>query len=295
MMSAPRAADPAPADIAPAEFLRRLGEAGEGPHDLAGAGLMLAALDRPEKPLAPFRAHLAEITEAVSAESQFARDAESAAQALSSIIASHYGYEGEREHYDDPRNADMMCVIERRRGLPVALGILYIHAARAGGMSACGLFSPGHFLLKVTVKGSEALIDPFNGGALVEREQLAAPAFGALHLGPGAGSDQSEGGSIDALSPVSDADVLLRLQNNIKTRALKNRETQRAIEILKRMILIAPGRSILWLELAYLQESLGALSAARNAYEKCLTLSRSGEDISNEAAFALNALKRRLN
>jgi hypothetical protein len=61
------------------------------------------------------------------------------------------------------------------------------------------------------------------------------------------------------------------------------------------MTLIAPRRGILWLELAHLQESVGALSAARTAYEACLKLSHPGEDISNEAALALHALKRRLN
>jgi regulator of sirC expression with transglutaminase-like and TPR domain len=288
-MVAPAAGESISADLAPAEFLRRLGETGEGPYDLAPAALMLAALDRPEKSLVPFHTHVAELTEAVRAESHFARHAESAARALSSIIAGHYGYEGERENYDDPQNANMIAVMERRRGLPVALGILYIHAARASGLGACGLLSPGHFLLKLTVKGSEALIDPFNGGALVEREQLSAPGFGTIALEPGVE------GSADALSPVADGDVLLRLQNNIKTRALKSREIGRAIDVLKRMTLIAPRRNILWLELAHLQESLGALSAARAAYETCLTLSQSGEDISNEAAFALHALKRRLN
>jgi regulator of sirC expression with transglutaminase-like and TPR domain len=172
----------------------------------------------------------------------------------------------------------------------VALGILYIHAARGCGMDACGLLSPGHFLLRVGVRGSEALIDPFNGGALVEREPVSAPAFGGSYI-----HEAGEGDLPDPLTPVSDADVLLRLQNNIKTRALKTRQTTRAIDILKRMTLIAPKRNILWLELAHLQESLGALSAARAAYENCLRLSRSGEDVSNEAAFALHALKRRLN
>jgi regulator of sirC expression with transglutaminase-like and TPR domain len=295
-MNTPDSADTQSPSIAPAEFLRRLGQAGDGPHDLAYAGLMLAALDRPEKKLAPFYAHLAELAEAVSAECRFARHAESAARALSSIIATYYGYEGEREHYDDPQNADLMAVIEKRRGLPVALGIIYIHAARAGGMQACGLLSPGHFLLKVSLKGSEALIDPFNGGALVEREQMSAPGFATLSLaletrrGIGSARDVP-----DPLSSVGDCDVLLRLQNNIKARALKSRDVARAIDILKYMTLIAPKRGALWLELAHLQESMGALSAARAAYETCLTLARPGEDISNEAAFALHALKRRLN
>jgi Tfp pilus assembly protein PilF len=92
-----------------------------------------------------------------------------------------------------------------------------------------------------------------------------------------------------------DVDVLLRLQNNIKARALRSRDISRAIDILKRMTLIAPQRNILWLELARLHESVGALSSARIAYETCLTLSQSGGDILNEAAFALHALKRRLN
>lgn len=291
MMRRAPAAETVTAEIAPAEFLRRLGEAGEGPYDLASAGLMLAALDRPVKSLKPFRAHLAELADAVSAEARFTRHAESAARALSSVIASHYGYEGEREHYDDPQNADMMAVLERRRGLPVALGIIYIHAARASGMEACGLLSPGHFLLKISMRGGEALIDPFNGGALVEREQVNAPVFGPIQIAAVPGERDMDGG----LSPVSDADVLLRLQNNIKSRALKGREISRGIEILKRMTLIAPKRGALWLELAHLQESIGALSGARVAYEICLVVSPSGDDIANEAVFALSSLKRRLN
>ena len=51
--------------------------------------------------------------------------------------------------YDDPQNADLMAVIDRRRGLPVALGILYIHAARAAGLEASGLNTPDHFLLQL--------------------------------------------------------------------------------------------------------------------------------------------------
>ena len=285
-----QAAQTLTAELTPAEFLRQMGESGDGPHDLAAAALMLSVLERPEKKLPGFRAHFTEITEAVRHESHFARDAETAVRALSSVIAGRYGYEGERENYDDPQNADIMSVIERRRGLPVALGILYIQAARGCGMQACGLLSPGHFLLRVVVRGSEALVDPFNGGALVEREPVSTPAFGGAYV-----HEAGSGDMPDTLSPVSDADVLLRLQNNIKTRALKARETSRAIEILKRMTLIAPRRNILWLELAHLQESLGALSAARAGYENCLRLSRPGEDVSNEAAFALHALNRRLN
>ena len=279
------------ADSSPADYLRALGENGDGPHDIGMAGLMLAALDRPERKLASFRAHLSELAGAARDEVAFANDAEAAARALATVIAGRYGYEGERGQYDDPQNADLMSVIERRRGLPVALGIVYMHVARANGIPADGLLSPGHFLFRLVLKGSEAIVDPFNSGAVLDREQMNAPNFGTPLLL----QESNAPGQPDPLAPISDCDVLLRLQNNIKTRALRSRETDRAVEITRRMVLIAPRRNYLWLELAHLQESLGALSAARSAYETCLNLSRQGDDICNEAAFALQSLKRRLN
>ena len=108
-------------------------------------------------------------------EAQMATTAEDGARALATLLVGRYGYDGDRLPYDDPQNADFIAVIDRRRGLPVALGILYIHAARAAGFEAVGLNSPGHFLLRITLRSGEALIDPFNGGAALERESLGAP------------------------------------------------------------------------------------------------------------------------
>jgi regulator of sirC expression with transglutaminase-like and TPR domain len=272
-------------DAAPAEFLKRLSAAGEGPHDIAAAALALAALDHPDVKLEPFHNHLSEIAEAARGEAEFSRDAEVAARALSTVVMGQFGYEGDQMHYDDPLNADLISVIERRRGLPVALGILYIHAARAAGLQAQGLSAPGHFLLAIGVKGGEAVIDPFNGGAASDRERLSPPVLGQLGFAEEPG----------ALEPVSDIEVLLRLQNNIKTRALARRDTGRAIDILWRMLLFAPTRDHLWLELARLQESIGALGAARSSYEQCLAHAKASVSPNNEAALALSALKRRLN
>jgi regulator of sirC expression with transglutaminase-like and TPR domain len=95
--------------------------------------------------------------------------------------------------------------------------------------------------------------------------------------------------------PIGDIDVLLRLENNLKTRASQAGERVRALEIAKRMVLIAPRRPDMWIDLARLSESAGALGAAQTAYEACLALAPQGVALHNEAALALNALKRRLN
>jgi len=270
--------------LQPADELRALGERGDGPHDIARAALLLASFDHAETGLSPYEAHLGEISEAAQRHASVLARPEDGARAMAALIAGQFGYDGDRLTYDDPRNADLIAVIDRRRGMPVALGVLYIHAARAAGWEAAGLSSPGHFLLRIGLHGDYALIDPFNGGAALDRERLGSPPRLAGVL-----QDEPTGGE-----PVSDVDVLLRLENNLKLRALAKGDGKRALEVAERMILIAPKNADLWLELARLKETVGALGAARRAYEACLSLSTAGAALHNEAALALHAIKRRL-
>jgi regulator of sirC expression with transglutaminase-like and TPR domain len=269
----------------PAEYLRAAGEAGEGPSDIAETALMLAALDHPDRSLAPYRAHLKEMAERCNDTIKMLATVEEAAHAISTLLVGIYGYDGDRMSYDDPLNADLMAVIDRRRGLPVALGILYIHAARGAGLRAEGVSSPGHFLLRIAYQGDEMMIDPFNGGVAVERESLGGPP-------------RLAGASLDdprVSTAVNDAEVLLRLENNVKLRAINKGERQRALEVAKRMALIAPRRPDLWLDLARLNEAVGSLGAASRSYEACLALTGQGTDLHNEAAISLSSLKRKLN
>jgi regulator of sirC expression with transglutaminase-like and TPR domain len=269
----------------PIDYLRRLGATGEGPYDIARAALMLGSLDHASRELDAYHNHLQEMAQQAQLQCHLAVNAEIGARLLADLLAARYGYDGDRLAYDDPQNANLISVIERRRGMPVALGILYIHAARAAGFEASGLNSPGHFLLRIAVLGSEALIDPFNGGAALERERFRAPPRTR-----GVGTEEEQ-----ALQTVSDAEVLLRLQNNLKLRALRQGDNGRAIEVARRMVLLAPNRPELWMDLAHLNEEEGALSAARKDYETCLTLTKSGTPFHNEATLGLQGLKRRLN
>jgi regulator of sirC expression with transglutaminase-like and TPR domain len=269
----------------PRDYLKRLGESGDGPHDIAHAALMLAALDHPGLSLEPYRAQLAEIAELARSESKLQSGVDDCAQAVATIMTSRLKYEGDRTTYDDPQNADLIRVMERRRGLPVALGILYIHAARAAGCEAEGLNTPAHFLLKIARGGHHALLDPFSGNLIRERETLDAPQRTLVGV-PG----EQQG-----VEPVSDTDVLLRLQNNLKLRAIEANDGARALEIAQRMSMIAPRRAEVWYDFARLSEAAGVLRAARLAYEACLEIATQGNSLHNEAALALYSLKRRLN
>jgi regulator of sirC expression with transglutaminase-like and TPR domain len=265
--------------VAAQDFLRAIGEAGEGPHDIARAALMLSALDHPDAPLELFERHLDDIAEAMRQQAPSIRRVADGAAHLSHLLSTKLAYDGDRLTFDDPRNADLITVIERRRGLPVALGILYMHAARAAGMSASGLNTQSHFLVRIGHRHDDLTIDPFNGGAVLEGGRAIPAALGDAELA----------------EPVGDIDVLLRLQNNQKMRAVDAGKTERALEIAGRMVLIAPRRGELWFDLARLNEASGILGAARRAYERCLDLSLRGDALHNEAALSLTDLKRRLN
>ena len=265
------------------EYLRQMGRAGEGPHNIARAALMLASLDHPTVPLQPSFAHLEEMRQLAENEAPLMFTVEEGARLLSNLLAGRFGYDGDRIAYDDPRNANLIQVIARRRGMPVALSILYIHAARAAGLTASGLDTPAHFLVMLAKNGSEVLIDPFNGGAMLDSDHLASP--------PRMGGTEG----MHLAQPVSDTDVLLRLENNLKVRALHVGDRARALEIAKRMVVIGPGKAELWLNLARLNEGAGVLGHARKAYEACLEIARPGQNLHNEAAIGLSGLKRMIN
>lgn len=254
-----------------ADRLRALGRRDDhaAPLDIARAALDFAALAQPSEPLDPYESHLQDmVTGMVLAAA--GRDADTAperAAVLASVMASTFGYMGDAETYDDPRNANLFEVITRRRGLPVALGILYIHAARGAGWQAEGLRFPGHFLIRMEdPHGGRAVIDPFHGGVTVD-----APAMrGLLKTVAGQGAELLP----DHHAPVSDEEILIRLQNNIKTRALDRRDIHTARQIVQGLLLLAPHQAALWREdgvLAVREGDLPGAVEAMTAYQNRIT------------------------
>ena len=228
--------------------LHRAGGLADNDLDVAEVALALSMADHPERDPAPYRRHLAELASAPPA-------AAPAASWLAERLAGQFDYRGDGQTYDDMRNADMMAVINRRRGLPVALGILYIHVARAQGWSLSGLNFPGHFLLRLALPEGLAIIDPFNGGRTRNMEELQALlnriAGREVALQP------------EHMAPVPLRHVLMRLQNNIRIRAEQAGDLNRAAEVLRRISLFAPREPGVWLDRADLAEKSGNLMSAQ--------------------------------
>lgn len=216
--------------------------------DMARLALAMSVLEQPERTVGPHLSHLDEIATRFQGEA-----AHRPAESLAAILAGEFGYEGDSETYDDMINADMAAVIDRRRGLPVALGILYCHAARAAGWDAAGLSFPAHFLIRVDGPAGRHVVDPFHGGRTLHAGDLRA-----MLRTMGAGQDLATEHHQD----VPDRHVLLRLQNNIKLRRLKAGDLEGGLAVLARMRRLAPDVGGLAMEEAATLAEMGAIKGA---------------------------------
>src|SRR3954470_2219253 len=133
-----------------ARYLRGLAEAEAPVLPIGEAALALASFERPRVALARYRQHLDAIARDVGRHADASGDLAARARALNEIILLKHGYSGDELTYDDVQNANMMRVIDRRKGRPVALCIFYMHAARAQGWQTAGLSFPGHFLIRLS-------------------------------------------------------------------------------------------------------------------------------------------------
>ena len=130
--------------------------------DLAETALLLSALDEPSVDLVPYRQHLDLLASDIGAMTRPGSGLMECIDTLRVAVYTTHGYSGDRRSYDDIENANLIRVIDRRRGIPVSLGIICIHAGRVQGWSAAGIHSPGHFLIQVSTTGKLAILDPFH-------------------------------------------------------------------------------------------------------------------------------------
>lgn len=255
--------------------------------DLLEAALTMGALrgDRPVD-LAPFRQHVAAMAEVMA---KLVRHRGAKPDLLGEVMAEAYAYRGDSETYDDLQNADLLRVIERRKGLPVALSILYLHLARAQGWPAEGLSFPAHFLIRVEIDGARHVVDPFHDGAVRESHELRDLLRKVM--GPDAGLDPAY------FDPVPDRDVLLRLENNIRLRLAKRDDWTGAARSLDRMLAIAPDRPELLFEAGQLNARLDKRRAAISAFERFLAVTGGTGDpaLRQRASALLQELRRGLN
>ncbi len=81
---------------------------------------------------------------------------------------------GNREHYHDPRNADLAWVIAEGVSNPIGLSLVLMLVAGRLGMDVEGVNFPGHFLCRIHLNGEPWIVDCFDTGKLHRQGDLLA-------------------------------------------------------------------------------------------------------------------------
>ena len=191
---------------------------------------------------------------------------ESPAEAIAEAMAGDLGLSGDLFSEAHPDNADIVAVAGRGRGLAVAIGIFYLHAARRCGLMVQGVDFPGHFLLRIETEEGPLALDPHAEGRVVLPSELTRRA---LHAGltPNV-ADRLE----QLMAPVSDRAVLIRLQNIVFARASAAGDFDCAERAALRRALLDPADHRPWLDVASAREGQGALAGALEALQRATAL-----------------------
>lgn len=281
----------------PRDALDAVGQLPDVEIDLAGAALQLARIDAPDADWQAAGAHLSELARnAVALARELpSTDLSARAGALAGLIVGRNRYAGDTETYDDPANANLIRVIERRRGLPVALGILWLHCARAAGWAAHGLDFPGHFLIALQgerplgknrgAEPQQTVLDMFAGGVPLTARDLR----GLLKRVEGASAELRPG----VLQPMPARGVLLRLQNNVRSRRQDAGDLQGALACIEDMLRLAPDTAMLWRDAAVVNQRLERVAAALRCYARFLEIVPQG-DAAMRTRAAMEELRSRL-
>lgn len=252
----------------PQEILDNLASLDDEQIDLGLAAIALAALDQPGISVERYVHHLRVLAAEVEAryieilKDGGAESVDAQLGALRDVISDHHAYVGDFQNYDDLQNASLIRVIERSKGIPITLSILFIHVGRAQGWNICGLNIPGHFVCRIEHAGQRVIFDPFDGCTVLEAPDIRILVKRAM-------GERAEL-SAELFEPASQRDILIRLQNNIKHRQIEAEEYAGALTTVLRMRQINPAEYRLLFDAGVLYARVEQTRAAIDILEEYL-------------------------
>jgi regulator of sirC expression with transglutaminase-like and TPR domain len=241
-----------------------------GPLDIVEAALLVAAEEYPHLDTGRERRRI----EALAAEAgsralplanPFAR-----LDALRVYLFDELGFHGSVDDYDDPRNSFLNKVLDRRAGIPLTLSLVFMEVARGAGFEARGVGLPGHFVVRLDHDGRVLIVDPYHAGAVITEEDcrdLVLRSTGRPSL--------FRRELLEGTTPLA---MLVRLLRNLKRVFLAREDYERALGVVDRLLLAAPGEPSELRDRGFVLAHLGRPGAAAADLESYLSLAPGAPD-----------------
>jgi regulator of sirC expression with transglutaminase-like and TPR domain len=241
--------------------------------DLAEAALLIAQEEHPDMDVAAYLRRLDGLAAAVRARLPQAPEPTDIIHHLNIQLFREEGLTGNESEYYDPRNSFLNEVLDRKRGIPITLSVIYLEVGRRLGLPLVGVGFPGHFLVKYSGADGEMVLDPFASGAILSREDLmqrlrrmygdANPFLAQIP---------------QLLAPASKKEILVRMLRNLKGIYLQKNDFARALAASDRILLVAPDLATEVRDRGAVHQRLGHLQAAQQDLRRYLQMVPDAED-----------------
>ena len=172
--------------------------------DLEEGIFFLAQTQYPEINLDGYRAILDDYAADLRERLDFGAAAAQMVAGVNEYLFKLQTYHGNEENYYEPDNSYLNKVIDRRKGNPISLCVLYLLLARRLHLPITGIGMPGHFLCRFQTPTEELFIDAFNSGKVLTKGDCVKYL---LHT--------RDGFKEAYLSPITTRRTLLRVCSNL--------------------------------------------------------------------------------
>lgn len=155
---------------------------------------------------------------------------------LNNFFYQELGFSGNFNDYYNPDNSYLHKVLSTRRGIPISLAVIYMELAQQVGLDVKGISFPGHFLMKLSIKTGDIILDPFNGASLSreEIEERLEPYFVN-----GRGPDDPPLASY--LANATERSILVRMLRNLKAVYAERPHWKEFLSVQQKLVILLPN------------------------------------------------------
>lgn len=206
----------------------------ESQWDLCDAALLIAAQIQPELDVKVCQQQLESMAENVRSRIVAGMDEQACIKQLNAYFYDELGFSGDNDNYYLPDNSLLNKVIERRRGIPITLAVIYLKLANAAGLDAYGIGFPGHYLLGVHAEPENIILDPFDQGHILNRSQLRNMLQKLAH-------EKADDAVLEKnLMPAAKVDTVVRMLRNLKQIYIEAQQVESALSCIELILSLLP-------------------------------------------------------
>ena len=154
---------------------------------------------------------------------------------LNNFFYQELGFSGNFNDYYNPDNSYLHKVLSTRRGIPISLAVIYMELAQQVGLDVKGISFPGHFLMKLSIKTGDIILDPFNGASLSreEIEERLEPYF--IN-----GRNPDDPPLASYLANATERSILVRMLRNLKAVYAEEPHWKEFLNVQQKLVILLP-------------------------------------------------------